>query len=440
MKKLMVLSLVLLLLAACSSAEQAPTPIPTNTELPPTNTYTPIPPTNTPPPTATVTPTSTATPTPFVPKATFKIASQSALSLAYADDGTSIMRGAELATWQLAGPLMDLGYKVEFVPYDDQTDYGVAVDVAKQITSDPDVLCVVGPFASFIFKTVKEIYHRAGLAFISPSASAPVVNEGRYLEANRLAGGMGDEGMAGAQFAKAQGYSRVFILSFQGNEYSQKSAYNFRNEASRIGIEVTGYMAIENTDGFGKLIDRLMTANTDLVYFSIWDVGQAGNFFREARAAGYMGAFLGNEVISRNPGLLESAGPLLTDGGGMFYTTAAVPANYYPESEGFFDDFETRYGVAPQGFAAQAYDAAGICMKAIEQASIAKGGEIPTRAEVANAIRSLQYYQGITGIYNFNKFGNPSPAHYFVYQVVSPNPAEWDQNVIVTSIEITLPE
>jgi len=439
MKKFLVLLFVLFLLAACSSAEQAPTPIPTNTALPPT--LTPIPPTDTPSPTDTPTPTDTliptATPTPFVPKATIKIASQSSLSLVLVDIGTDIIRGAELATWQLAGPLMDLGYKVEFVPYDDQTDYGVAVDVAKQIISDPEVLCVVGPMTSNIFKQVKEIYHRAGLAFISPSATAPVLNERRYLEANRLLGGGAADGMAGAQFAEAQGYSRVFILNLYGDDFSQISAYNFRNEASRMGIEITGYMATESTEGFGKLIDRLMAANTDLVYFSTWNVGQAGNFFREARAAGYMGAFLNN---ASDPALLESAGPLLIDGGGMYYTTATARANYYSGAAGFLENFETLYGTAPQGAAAPAYDAAGICMKAIEQASIAKGGEIPTRAEVANAIRSLQNYQGITGTYNFNKFGNPDPVQYFVFQVISSNPAEWDQNVIVNSFLIDLPE
>jgi len=439
MKKYFVLLFVLFLLAACSSAEQALPPEPTSTAVPPT--LTPIPPTDTPNPTDTPTPTDTpiptATPTPFIPKATIKIASHSSLSLVLVDLGIDISRGTELAIRQLSGPLMDLGYKVEFAPYDDQTDYGLAVDVANQITSDPEVLCVVGPMTSNIFKQVKEIYHRAGLAFVSPSATAPVLNERRYLEANRLVGGGGTDGMAGALFAEAQGYSRVFILNLYGDEYSQISAYHFRNEISRMGIEITGYMATENTDGYGKFIDRLMAAETDLVYFSTWNVGQAGNFFREARAAGYMGAFLS---FVNDPALLESAGPLLIDGGGMYYTTAAAPANYYPGSADFFEDFETFYGAAPQGFAPYAYDAAGICMKAIEQASIAKGGEIPTRAEVANAIRSLQDYQGITGTYNFNKYGDQSPAHYFVYQVVSPDPAEWDQNELVTSFVITLPE
>jgi ABC-type branched-subunit amino acid transport system substrate-binding protein len=152
-----------------------------------------------------------------------------------------------------------------------------------------------------------------------------------------------------------------------------------------------------------------------------------------------MRAFMGPDGMD-NPSLVEFAGPLLIDGGGMYYTAMAAPANSYPEAAKFLEDFETLYGVAPQLYAAQAYDAAGICIKAIEEASKAKGGEIPRRAEVANAIRSLQDYQGITGIYNFNKNGDPNPAEYFIFQVVSADPADWNQNSLVTSFEVAPPE
>ncbi len=61
MKKLLILSFILVLLAACAKAEQIPTPEPSKTALPPTSTNTPIPPTETPTPTNTPTPTATPT-------------------------------------------------------------------------------------------------------------------------------------------------------------------------------------------------------------------------------------------------------------------------------------------------------------------------------------------------------------------------------------------
>jgi branched-chain amino acid transport system substrate-binding protein len=393
-------------------------------------------PTETPVPTDT--PLPTETPTPFVPKATIKIASQSPLSGDRAFRGIDIRRGAELAVTQLADPLIELGFKIELTPFDDQTDFGVAVAVAKEIVADPDILCSVGPYASHIVNQVKEIYHQAGLVFVSPSATAAFVSESGYLEVNRVVGRSDGQGAVGAQFAKAQGFSRVFVIS-QSGDFTQFNAYHFRNEASRMGIEIVGNMRTDATKEFGSFIDRIMTNNTDLVYFSTLNVEQAGTFFREARAAGYMGAFLGKEGID-SPALLEFSGPLVIDGGGMYYTSIAAPASYYPEAAEFLEGFETLYGVTPQLYSAQAYDAAGACMKAIEEASKARGGEIPTRAEVANAIRALQDYQGITGVYNFDKNGDPNPAQYFVFQVISADPDDWNQNTLVASFEVPPPK
>jgi branched-chain amino acid transport system substrate-binding protein len=347
------------------------------------------------------------------------------------------MRGAGVAVKQLAAPLMELGYKVELVPYDDQNDFGVAVTVAKEIVADPEILCGVGPYASRVLNQVKEIYHQAGLAFVSPSVTAAFVSESGYLEVNRVVGRSDGQGAVGAQFAKAQGFSRVFVIN-QSGDFTQFNAYHFRNEASRLGIEVVGNMTADNAKDFGLLIDRVITASADLVYFSTLSVEQAGTFFREARAAGYQGAFLGNEGID-DPALLEFSGPLVIDGG-MYYTAVAAPASYYPEAAEFLEGFATLYDVTPQLYSAQAYDSAGVCMQAIEQASKAKGGEIPTRAEVASAIRALRNYTGITGVYNFNQNGDPDPATYFVFQVISADPNDWDQNTVVASFEIAPPE
>jgi branched-chain amino acid transport system substrate-binding protein len=392
-------------------------------------------PTETPVPTTTI---PTETLTPFVPKATFKIASHSPLSGDQAILGTDIMRGASLAVRQLADPLMDLGYQIRLVPRNDENSPRIAVSVAKEIVADPDVLCTVGPYTSSILNEVKEIYHQAGLAFISPSATAAFASGSNYLEVNRVVGRHDSQGAAGAQFAKAQGFSRVFIIS-QSENYSRFNAYYFRNEASRLGLEVVGNMTTNVTKKFGSIIDRILATNADLVYFSTLSEEQAGVFFREARTAGYDGAFLGNEGIASSA-LLEYVGSSEINEGGLYYTTIAAPATYYPEAATFVEDFKTLFGEFPQMFAAQAYDAAGICMKAIEEASKAKSGEIPSRADVANAVRALHHYPGITDVFNFNANGDPDPAQYFVFQVTSTEPFLWNQNQLIASFEVSPPQ
>jgi branched-chain amino acid transport system substrate-binding protein len=431
------MTLVLLLLIGCAAPTFTPIP-PTTTPVLQTLSATAVQPSAIPTTPPTETPVPTKTPTPFVPKATIKIVSHGPLTGGYAIVGTDLMRGAELAVKQLTESMMEMGFKVELVTYDDQNDIGVAVANAKEIVADPEILCGVGHYSSRVFVQVQEIYHQAALAFVAPSTTLAFVTANGYPEVNRVVGRNDGQGAAGAQFAKAQGFARVFIIS-ESSDYAQFIAYHFMNEPNRIGVEVVGNMKTDALENFEWLIDRVMATHADLVYFITIRADQGGAFFREARAAGYLGAFLGPDTFD-TPALLEFAGPLLIDGGGFYYTTMAAPASDYPEAAGFVVDFETLYGVTPQVYSAQAYDAAAICMRAIQEASNAKAGELPTRAEVATAIRALQDYRGITGIFNFNVNGDPDPARYFVFQVVSADPDDWSQNALVLSFDLAPPK
>src|SRR5205814_8561337 len=73
-------------------------------------------------------------------KGTIKIASQSPLSGGQAALGEGIKLGAQLAVDKLKGNLEKMGYKVEFVPFDDQAKPDVGVANAKNIIDDKDIL------------------------------------------------------------------------------------------------------------------------------------------------------------------------------------------------------------------------------------------------------------------------------------------------------------
>ena len=390
--------------------------------------------------TPTILPTETPTPfptqTPFNPKATIKIVVHVPLSGGGSRDGTDIERAVEMAVQQLAGPLTELGYKIELVSYDDQASVDVGVANAKAIVANPEILCGVGHYNANVTIQSSEVYHHGGLAFVSPANTTTTVTDRVYPEVNRVVGRDDGQGTAGAQFANAQGFKRVYVIHNNAS-YSEKSADYFMREAYRIGVSVVGVWTTDQKENFDSLIRRMIAVNPDLVYFAS-RVDQASAFFREARAAGYTGAFLSTDGVNR-PALVELAGPSLVEGGGMYYTEVVAPAGSYPDAYQFVLDFESRYGSIPRTYAAQAYDATGICMKAIEEASKVKGGELPTRKDVANAIRALQDYNGITGTYSFNYKGDPTPAKYYVFKVVSPDPANWDQNTIVATFDVEPP-
>jgi len=367
---------------------------------------------------------------------TIKIATQSPLSGDMSVVGVDIKRGAEMGLEQMGGALAEMGFKVELAPFDDQGNPDTGVANAKQIVSDPAILCIVGHYNSGVQIPSSEEYHNAGLANVSPANTNPKVTTRGYLEVNRIVGRDDVQGVVGADFAAAKGMKSAFVVHDK-TAYGQGIAEFFRQEAEAKGMEVMGFEGTEEKANFDALLSPILAANPDVVYFGGM-YGQAALLFKQAREKGYMGMMLSDDGFDSSDAA-KIGGQALLDGAGTFYSTVAGPAAVYPNTAKFIADFKAKYSSDPQPFAAQSYDSAGICLKGIEAAAKAKNGEMPTRAEVANAIRALKDYQGVTGTITFNSIGDPVVGKYFVIQVGSADPTKWPENPIVETLDIAPP-
>lgn len=369
--------------------------------------------------------------------ATIKIASQSPLSGGQSSIGVDIKNGAELSLEQLAGPLKDMGFKLELAAYDDEANPDKGVANAKQIVADPAVLCIVGHYNSGVQIPSSEEYHTAGLANVSPANTNPRVTDRGYAEINRIVGRDDIQGAVGAQFAKSKNMTSAYVLHDK-TAYGQGIADFFKREAEVQGIKVLGFEGTEEKANFDALLTPVLSANPDVVYFGgMFD--QISVFIKQARQKGYMGMFLSDDGFDSNEAA-NIAGEALTQGAGTFYSTVAGPAKLYPGTAKFQTDFKTKYGADPKPFAAQGYDSMGICLKAIENAAKANGNKVPSRQQVAEAVRALKDFAGITGTINFNSKGDMLQAKYFIIQVSSPDPLLWNDNAITETLTFAPPE
>jgi ABC-type branched-subunit amino acid transport system substrate-binding protein len=203
-------------------------------------------------------------------------------------------------------------------------------------------------------------------------------------------------------------------------------------------LTITSNTTTSGVRDFGYLIERMMTDEVELVYLTSLNLEQVGTFFREARQAGFTGTFFGPDSLD-NPRLLDFSGTSLVLDGGTYYTALAAPATAYPGAADFVAAYVDLYGTYPPLYSAEAYDAAALCINGILQAREAKGGELPTRAEVASAIRALDGYAGITGAYTFDRNGDPNPARYYVFRLASASPANWTRNDLIAFFELPPP-
>ncbi len=406
-------------ISGCNSTPPAPPSIePTNTPVIPTETS--IPSVQ---PAETETIVATMTPTPFVPKATIRIVSENDTS----SFGIALKQGVELAVNDLSADLNELGYQIDFVSYDDQGDVDLAIANSKEIIADPSVLCGVGPLYSFIFIQTAELYHRAGISFISPSATRSDVTKRGYPEVNRILGRGDFQGTAAAHFAFDKGMKSIFVIS-DNDSANLEIVSSFNKEAKKLGLNVADIVYTDKTESFDVILANMIAMEPDMV-FSPSSSAIAGVFFREATAAGFEGLLLGSDNLDTSE-LGRFVGPLVLEGGGLFYINAVIRPDLYPGASQFIEDYKLKFADSPGLFSVQAYDAAGFCLKAIENAILAKNGELPTRDEVTRAIHSITEYQGISGTYTFNDKGDLTGANFHVMKVLSIEPENWNLNTL----------
>lgn len=365
-----------------------------------------------------------------------KIASQSPLSGPQSVLGISIRNSVELAIEQLQGPLNDLGYTVEFVPFDDQANPDVGVSNAQNIVNDAAILAVVGHLNSGVALPSSEVYNDNDLAMVSPANTNVAITDRAYPTVNRICGRDDTQGAAGAQFAATlDGVESVYVLH-DTTAYGQGVAEFFQAEAEAQGLTVMGFEGTEEAANFDGIIQPILALEPDLIYFG-GIYSQTGIFINQARSAGYEGYFMGPDGFDSSE-FGELAGE---SGVGTYYTTVAAPVTQYEGAATFATDYEEKFGEGVQPFGAQSYDSAGIVIAGITAAIEANGGELPTRAQVAEAIRATEAYAGLTGEVTFDDNGDPELANYFIIEVVASTGAaeDWNTNEVLSTVSAPSP-
>ena len=361
-----------------------------------------------------------------------KIASQTPLSGPQSALGSSMSNAVALAVEQLSGPLTELGYKVEYVPFDDQATPDVGVANAQNLVNDPAILAVVGHLNSGVAIPSSEVYNANNLVMISPANTNPRVTSRGFTTVNRVCGRDDLQGPTGARFVNELGAKSVYVLH-DTTSYGQGVAEFFQKESEALGITVLGFEGTTETANFEGVIQPILALAPEAIYFG-GIYSQTGIFINQARAAGYTGYFVGPDGFDSSE-FAQLAGEA---GVNTYYTSVAGPATIYPDAAKFIEDYKAKFGEDPQPFAAQSYDSAAIALNAIYTAAVL-AGDVPSRAAVASVVRATKGYKGLTGTVTFDAYGDNEVGLYYVLQVGSDDPAAWGSNTLLKTLEIPSP-
>ena len=306
--------------------------------------------------------------------------------------------------------------------FDDQARPDVGVANAKAIVADRDVLAVVGHLDASVAIPASEVYREAGLAMVSPAGTATLLTDRSLPSVSRVCGRDDVQGLVAADFAAGTLMVKSAYVVHDGSTAAQDVAELFKGEAERRGVKLLGFETLRGPADVDPLVAALRARPPDVVFWS-GRVDQAASLWRRAREQGVKARLLGSDGLDA-PAFARITGAAAV---GAYYTAVVGPPAALPGARPFVEEFQRRFGRAPGPYAAEAYDAAAVVLRAIE--NVARGG-VPGREAVGAAIRRTKHL-GVTGEIEFDARGDRRKALYFVRQVSGEDPDKWSQNKVV---------
>lgn len=300
------------------------------------------------------------------------------------------------------------GKMVNMITEDSEGTVEKGLAAIEKLSSSDNITALVGPVFTGVAFAVGERCQNEGIPMISPSAThKDITNIGDYVFRTVVSDGLQGD-VAGHYFYEVLGYRNIGCLYIK-NDYSQGLYEGMKEAFEACGGTVSAVETAQIGDkDFKTQLTRLKASGVEAIYIPNYTVEMAQQL-EQASQLGIDVPFLSCDGFS-NPDIYNLAGDY-TDG--VIYVAPAQ----VEESEAyktFVEEYTAQFGVAPDSFATNAYDATNIILEAI-----AKAGN--DRAAVRDAIAGIKDYQGVTGTVNFAANGD-LVAYQGIYEVEGTTP------------------
>ncbi|VEN75411.1 conserved hypothetical protein [Candidatus Desulfarcum epimagneticum] len=320
---------------------------------------------------------------------------------------TLFVQGVRLAVHTLNDRGGILGRPVKALFYDDENSLEKGREIARKLAQNSEVVAVVGHRSSDVAVPVSVTYEKTGLLFMSHGAAAPELTQ--YNGAFTFRNIPSDEaaGRELAAFAKRGGYEKIAIV-FDRDSPANRLTEIFHKAADDVGIDIVAEKSYSSWEtDFRAMIADIMKAHTFDCVFLGGIFPAAGLIIRQMREMGLDAPVLGSDSLDSSQ-LWETAGKA-ADGTIVF--TVFDPSLSETPTRNFVRAFKARYGIPPDTWAAQGYDAVQSVAAGIE-----KSGSAEPRV-AANAIRFSGDRNGVVGPYHRDWDGGISGKTFFFKKV-----------------------
>ena len=297
--------------------------------------------------------------------------------------------------------------RITLVQGDTQLNPAMATTVTQQFTSNNKIVAVVGPAGSQEVEAVGPLMDRAGLAFISGSATNASLTTGKYPTFFRSVSKDSVQGPQDANYIVNTLHPKALMIVDDQEAYSTGLVSAMVPIFSAAGIKVDHESVSQKTTDFSSLVAKV-TPDTTVVVLP-WQVAANAQQFGKDLAQEHKKAVIFGTDGLFSPGTFTISGSYVSSFGPDI---TAIPADSAIAAAA-----KAKYGTFGT-FGPPVYAATHVVDEAI--ASVCKSGQTPSRANVLAAIKNTNEATSILGQpIKFDSHGDVVNGKFFLFKIDS---------------------
>jgi branched-chain amino acid transport system substrate-binding protein len=297
--------------------------------------------------------------------------------------------------------------KISIVQGDTQLNPAQATTVTQQFTSNSKIVAVVGPAGSQEVEAVGPLMARAGLPFITGSATAAALTTGKYPTFFRVVSKDSVQGPQDANYIINNLHPKALMIVDDQEAYSTGLVAAMLPIFKAAGIKVDHESVSQKVTDFSSLVAKVTPATTVVVL--PWQVASNAQQFGRNLAQEHKKAVIFGTDGLFSPGTFTISGSYVSSFGPDI---TAIPADAAIAAEA-----KAKYGSFGT-FGPPVFAATHVIDEAIS--SVCEAGQAPSRANVLAAIKKTNEPTSILGQpIKFTPSGDVVNGKFFLFKIDS---------------------
>ncbi len=297
--------------------------------------------------------------------------------------------------------------KISLVQGDTQLNPAMATTVTQQFTSNASIVAVVGPAGSHEVVAVGGLMSRAGMAFISGSATNATLTTGKYPTFFRVVSKDSVQGPQDANYIVKNLHPKSLMIVDDQEAYSTGLVSAMTPVFTAAGIKVDHESVSQKLTDFSSLVAKVTPATSVVVL--PWQVAANAQQFGRNLAQQHKTA-----VIFGTDGLFSPSAFTIS---GSYVSSFGPDITGIPADAAIVSAAQSKYGSFGT-FGPPVFEATHVVDEAI--AAVCKAGQTPSRSNVLAAIKNTNEPTSILGQpIAFDAHGDVVNGKFFLFKINS---------------------